>query len=97
MAEDQVAKLIELVTTMSERIVRLETQFEGLNTRIDKYNNITGRTSTLESKMMLVESHVESAHDEAKRSKISWGTVMGSIISAVTVGLIMLTINFAIK
>lgn len=93
MAEDQVAKLIELVTTMSERIVRLETQFEGLNTRIDKYNNITGRTSNLETKMTLVEAHVESAHDDAKRSKISWGNVIGSIVSALIVGIIMLQLK----
>lgn len=95
--EDQTAKLIELVTAMSERIVRLEVQMEGLSDRIDRYNNITGRTAELETKMVLMESHINSAHEDAKRSKVSWGNVSGSIISAVTVGVIMLIITYLIK
>lgn len=97
MADEQVTKLIEMVGVMIERIVRLETQVEGLSARIDKYNNLTGRTATLEAENKSLNERVSSIVDDGKRSKISWGTVGGGIITAVIVGIIMLTINFLIK
>ena len=85
-------RVLDKLDDISTRMARVETTVEGLSTRIDKYNNVTGRISDLEHSIITARSTCERIQEEKKRWRIG-PVVLASVLSGVLVGSLMLLIT----
>lgn len=85
-------RILDKLDDISDRMARVETTVDGLSARIDKYNDITGRTSDVEYALQTMRANCERIQGEKKRWRIGPSVVVG-ILSGVAVGIIMLLVN----
>lgn len=90
-------RILDKLDQIVERTAKLEERVTGLSDRIDKYNNVTGRIVSIEKQISLQEQACKTVQDQKKTQSIPTGSLKASIITGVTVGLIMLIVNFVVN
>lgn len=85
-------RILDKLDDISDRMARVETTVDGLSARIDKYNDVTGRTRDLEHAVRTMQGNCERIQGEKRRWRIGPSVVVG-ILSGVAVGIIMLLVN----
>ena len=85
------SRILEKLDNISDRMARVETTVDGLSSRIDKYNDVTGRTRDLEHAVTTITNNCTRIQDEKRRWRPSPGVVIGGII----VSSIMLLIGYS--
>lgn len=86
------ARILEKLDSLIDRMARVETTVDGLSTRIDKYNNVTGRVLDLEHQIKTMTTNCARIQEEKKRWRIG-PVVLASVLSGVLVGTLMLVIT----
>lgn len=94
-------RLLDKMDDVIQRLTVVETTMQGLSSRIDKYNHVTGRVRDLEHKVENIDTACERlVNDRAelvKRRAVPWGAIVGSVMSGTIVGLIMLVANHIVR
>lgn len=85
-------RILDKLDDISDRMARVETTVDGLSARIDKYNDVTGRTRDLEHTVKAMQSNWARIQDEKKRWRVG-PVVLASVLGGTIVGLVMLAIN----
>lgn len=85
-------RLLDKLDDICDRLARVETTVDGLSTRIDKYNNVTGRVANLEHQIRSMTLNCARVQEEKKRWKVG-PILLASVVSGTMVGVFMLVIN----
>ena len=85
-------RLLDKLDDICDRLARVETTVDGLSTRIDKYNNVTGRVADLEHQIRSMTANCARVQEEKKRWKVG-PVVLASVLGGTMVGVVMLVIN----
>ena len=85
-------RILDKLEDISDRMARVETTVDGLSARIDKYNDVTGRTRDLEHTVKTMQGNCARIQDEKRRWRVGPSVLIG-IVSGVAVGVIMLLVN----
>ncbi len=85
-------RILNKLDDISDRMARVETTVDGLSARIDKYNDVTGRTRDLEHTVKSMQGNCARVQDEKKRWRVG-PVVLASVLGGTIVGLVMLAIN----
>ena len=93
MADDGINRILDKLDVLSTNTAKLEERVTGLADRIDKYNNVTGRTADIEKNLELMQQKCGSIQDAKSKSSVPWGSVKSGIIVGIIVGVIMLIVN----
>jgi hypothetical protein len=81
-------RILDKLDNIGDRMARIEEKVAGLSDRIDKYNDVTGRTSSVEYAIETMRANCARVQDAKKRWQLSPGQIIGGI--AVGVGLMLI-------
>jgi len=93
MADDGINRILDKLDELSTNTAKLEERVTGLSDRIDKYNNVTGRTAEIEKQVELMQQKCGAVQDAKNKASVPWGGVKSGIIVGIIVGIIMLILN----
>ena len=74
------SRIHEKLDNISDRMARVETTVDGLSSKIDKYNDVTGRTRDLEHAVRAITTNCMRIQEEKRRWRPSPGVVIGGVI-----------------
>ena len=89
MADESISRILDKLDELSERTARLDERVTGLSEKIDKYNNVTGRTAKMESAIELMQQKCQGVQEAKKSKSINWGSIFTYIAGAIILALVM--------